>query len=134
MTLSTVGYGDISPNTTEEKIFTIVVIFTGVSGYAMLIQAIGTAMTGDPNKLSHTKAMRNYLYDYEVPPALAEGIRPPQISSVGLETTVLARQGPCECATRGAVAAVLIVFRYTDLLQARYTPGASSCHLRGSDR
>ena len=30
---STVGYGDISPNTTEEKIFTIVVIFTGVSGY-----------------------------------------------------------------------------------------------------
>ena len=37
----------------------------------MLIQAIGTAMAGDPNKLSHTKAMRNYLYDYEVPPDLA---------------------------------------------------------------
>ena len=74
MTLSTVGYGDISPNTTEEKIFTIVVIFTGVSGYAMLIQAIGTAMAGDPNKLSHTKAMRNYLYDYEVPPDLAKRI------------------------------------------------------------
>ena len=51
-----------------------VVIFTGVSGYAMLIQAIGTAMAGDPNKLSHTKAMRNYLYDYEVPPDLAKRI------------------------------------------------------------
>ena len=74
MTLSTVGYRDISPNTTEEKIFTIVVIFTGVSGYAMLIQAIGTALAGDPNKLSHTKAMRNYLYDYEVPPDLAKRI------------------------------------------------------------
>ena len=79
MTLSTVGYGDISPNTTEEKIFTIVVIFTGVSGYAMLIQAIGTAMAGDPNKLSHTKAMRNYLYDYEVPPDLAKRILHPPL-------------------------------------------------------
>ena len=28
---------------------------------------LNTAMAGDPNKLSHTKAMRNYLYDYEVP-------------------------------------------------------------------
>jgi len=52
-TLSTVGYGDYTPNTTVEKIFTIIVIMTGVSGYAMLIQAIGEAMAGDPNKGIH---------------------------------------------------------------------------------
>ena len=76
-TLSTVGYGDITPNTTSEKLFTILVIITGVSGYATLIQAMGQMLAPRPSNnkgFLKSSAIRHYLYEENVPPDLSKRI------------------------------------------------------------
>ena len=74
-TVSTVGYGDISANTTTEKTYTILVMITGVAGYAMLLQSIGQLMStqGSPQSAA-TNALRNYLYKRNVPLGLSSEI------------------------------------------------------------
>ncbi len=43
-TISTVGFGDIHPNTPGEKIYTSVVMVTGVGVYAVIISAFGAVI------------------------------------------------------------------------------------------
>jgi len=45
-TLSTVGYGDISPVTQREEVVTILVMLTGNLIFAMLIGTLGSMMVG----------------------------------------------------------------------------------------
>ncbi|KAH8075638.1 phosphorelay sensor kinase [Aureococcus anophagefferens] len=67
-TVSTVGYGDISANTTMEKVYTIVVMITGVAGYAMMLQSIGRLMQSHSSTATtSTIALRDYLYKRNVP-------------------------------------------------------------------
>lgn len=76
MTVSTVGYGDITPHTQAEKLYTIVVMITGVAGYAMLIASMGRLMVGEnpDSRRLQVAALREHVYKRDVPQPLSRAI------------------------------------------------------------
>lgn len=70
-TLTTVGYGDITPETPEQTIFTMIVMFLGVGVYGYVIGNVTTLL----NRLDMTKAMypnkvhrlHNFLHYRRIP-------------------------------------------------------------------
>ncbi|NEP88793.1 MAG: hypothetical protein F6K18_19220 [Okeania sp. SIO2C2] len=78
-TLTTVGYGDITPTTEIEIIFTLVVMFLGISMYVYIIGNVSSLIS----KLDATKAryreklgqIQTYMRENKIPSNLQQKIR-----------------------------------------------------------
>uniref|UniRef100_A0A7S3NIN9 Ion transport domain-containing protein n=1 Tax=Aureoumbra lagunensis TaxID=44058 RepID=A0A7S3NIN9_9STRA len=57
-TVSTVGYGDLTPNTPLEMIYTGIVMLAGVSWFAVLVSSVGDEVTANDNG-TDSASMRN---------------------------------------------------------------------------
>ena len=79
ITVTTVGYGDITPNRNIEYIFTILVALLGVSMYAFIIGKIASLFSNiDAAKAdfwNRIEALNQYLRSRDVPPNLNEQVR-----------------------------------------------------------
>ena len=77
-TISTVGYGDLTPNTTGEKVYAMVIEIVGVSMYAVVISLIGSVIaTFDSKKrdLSDRSAsLQRFVHKHQVPYRLARSM------------------------------------------------------------
>ncbi len=61
-TLSTVGYGDVTPDTQEQKIFTMAVMILGVGFYGFVIGNIATILVNlDPARVNHLQRMEQLV-------------------------------------------------------------------------
>lgn len=61
-TLSTVGYGDVTPGTEEQKIFTMAVMILGVGFYGFVIGNIATILVNlDPARVGHMERMEQLV-------------------------------------------------------------------------
>jgi hypothetical protein len=79
VTMTTVGYGDITPSRNLEYVFTILVMLAGASLYAFIIGNIASLLSNlDSAKVafwSRADAVNQYLRSRNVSPALNEHIR-----------------------------------------------------------
>lgn len=79
VTMTTVGYGDITPSRNIEYVFTILVILAGASLYAYIIGNIASLLSNlDASKVAfwnRADAVHQYLRSRHVPSALNEHIR-----------------------------------------------------------
>jgi hypothetical protein len=79
VTMTTVGYGDITPSRDVEYAFSIVVILLGASGYAFIIGNIASLLSGlDAGKTRYfdrLEAIDRYLHARDVPGELAQRVR-----------------------------------------------------------
>ena len=87
-TLTTIGYGDIVPNTTREKVYTCFVMLSGVSWFATLVSSVGEDLddsdhhhqlvTGmQPSKANQKrmkKALKTFMYKHRVSVELSSAI------------------------------------------------------------
>ena len=60
MTITTIGYGDISPKTNEERIFVIIAMLAGAFQYGYVVGAVGNVIS---TKNSRTSGLKNSLTD-----------------------------------------------------------------------
>jgi hypothetical protein len=78
-TMTTVGYGDITPVTNAEYIVSIFVMVLGASVYAVIIGNIASLFSNiDAAKAAHwnrIESVSRYLRDRDVPPDLSEKVR-----------------------------------------------------------
>jgi voltage-gated potassium channel len=79
VTMTTVGYGDITPHRDIEYVFTMVVMLLGASGYAFIIGKIASLFSSiDAAKASfwnRIEAVNQYLRSRDVPHSLNEQVR-----------------------------------------------------------
>jgi hypothetical protein len=79
VTMTTVGYGDITPNRNVEYLFTIVVMLMGASMYAFIIGKIASLFSSidsmKANYWNKIEAMSQYLRSRQVPAKLNDQIR-----------------------------------------------------------
>jgi hypothetical protein len=79
VTMTTVGYGDITPNRNIEYLFTIVVMLLGASMYAFIIGKIASLFSNidsmKANYWNKIEAIHQYLRSRQVPLELNEQIR-----------------------------------------------------------
>jgi voltage-gated potassium channel len=75
-TLSTVGYGDITPNTDLGRIFTMSTMVVGVGCYGILIGQVSTMMLESDKRTEATReklqALTSLLKYYDIPPELQD--------------------------------------------------------------
>jgi hypothetical protein len=78
-TMTTIGYGDITPNRYTEYIVTIIIMFLGASIYALIIGNIASLLSGiNSAKVKYnnkTEAITQYLHYHQVPQELISHIR-----------------------------------------------------------
>ncbi|WP_293058571.1 ion transporter [Okeania sp. SIO2B3] len=78
-TLTTVGYGDITPATEIEIIFTLVVMFLGISMYAYIIGNVSSLISNlDAAKARYREKLgqiQTYMRENKIPPELQQKIR-----------------------------------------------------------
>ncbi|MFM7312032.1 MAG: ion transporter, partial [Cyanobium sp.] len=78
-TLATVGYGDITPKTSDEMIVAILMMFTGVSLYAFAVGNVVSIISDlDQGRLAHSNrqsAIADYLRCYGVDPDIVRRVR-----------------------------------------------------------
>ena len=78
-TLTTVGYGDVLPETAPQKLYAIVVMLMGVGLYAFLIGNIASLITNlDPLRVAHLEQRERldaFVRYREIPPALRRRIQ-----------------------------------------------------------
>ncbi|MGL5082758.1 MAG: ion transporter [Microcoleaceae cyanobacterium] len=78
-TLTTVGYGDITPTNDIEIIFTLMVMFLGISMYAFIIGNVAALITSLNANQSHFREkldqIQAYMRERKIPPALQIGVR-----------------------------------------------------------
>lgn len=78
-TLTTVGYGDITPTTEIEIIFTLLVMFMGVSMYAYIIGSVSSLISNlDAAKARYREKLdqiQTYMRENKIPPNLQQKIR-----------------------------------------------------------
>ena len=74
-TISTVGFGDIHPNSPGEKIFTSVIMVAGVGMYAIIISSFGAVIASFDTKKremhSKSEALQRFVHKHDVPMRLA---------------------------------------------------------------
>jgi voltage-gated potassium channel len=79
VTMTTVGYGDITPHRNIEYVFTMVVMLLGASGYAFIIGKIASLFSSidaaKANFWNRIEAVNQYLRSRHVPPNLNEQVR-----------------------------------------------------------
>ena len=74
-TVTTVGYGDLRPNTAHEKLFAVFVMVCGVTFNTTLIGAMGKAVLDSNGQQDKGKAiLRAYLYRQKVPADLCASV------------------------------------------------------------
>ncbi len=78
-TLTTVGYGDITPATEVEIIFTLIVMFLGISMYAYIIGNVSSLISNlDAAKARYREKLgqiKTYMRDNKITPKLKQNIR-----------------------------------------------------------
>jgi voltage-gated potassium channel len=78
-TLTTVGYGDITPTNNAQNFYAIGVMILGVGVYAYIIGNIASIITNlDPAKAAHLRQlerMQAFMHYRQLPPALQQRIR-----------------------------------------------------------
>jgi CRP-like cAMP-binding protein len=77
-TISTVGYGDISPSTIEECVYTILAMCVGVSFFGYLLGSISEIVATDSSAVRMQERMHmlsGYLNEKKVPPQLKRKVR-----------------------------------------------------------
>lgn len=78
-TLTTVGYGDITPTTEIEIIFTLVVMFLGISMYAYIIGNVSSLISNlDASKARYREKLgqiQTYMRENKISPELQQKIR-----------------------------------------------------------
>ncbi len=78
-TLTTVGYGDITPTTEIEIIFTLIVMFLGISMYAYIIGNVSSLISNlDAVKARYREKLwqiQTYMRDNKITPKLQQKIR-----------------------------------------------------------
>ncbi|MGK7920758.1 MAG: ion transporter [Trichodesmium sp.] len=78
-TLTTVGYGDITPTTDIEIIFTLMVMFLGISMYAYIIGNVSSLISNiDATQARYREKLtqiQTYMREHKIPPSLQQTIR-----------------------------------------------------------
>jgi len=78
-TLTTVGYGDITPTTEIEIIFTLIVMFLGISMYAYIIGNVSSLISNiDAAQARYREKLdqiQTYMRENKIPPKLQQKIR-----------------------------------------------------------
>jgi len=78
-TLSTVGYGDVTPSTTAQRIYAMTVMIFGVGVYGYIIGNVANILTTiDPakaNYLQNMERLSSFMNYRSIPPALQNRIR-----------------------------------------------------------
>ncbi|KAK3241041.1 hypothetical protein CYMTET_49165 [Cymbomonas tetramitiformis] len=79
MTVSTIGYGDIVPTTTEERIFDIVVMVLGGLVFGYIIGAVGNVVQQRNAKeneyFTAMTQLNDFMCEQKLPPSLQQDIR-----------------------------------------------------------
>ena len=118
-TVSTVGYGDICPNTTAERVLSMVVMLVGAIMYATIIGNVATHITElDAQRREYQRrmkeirmfCMKNYL-PYQIQRRLLDYVDANWEMENGMETNLILRDLPS-----GAKAEVLVLM-YSDLVR-----------------